>query len=82
MLQDQQTSIHFVEDFVIDVDYLVIKGPEADDVLKQAVSSLDTYDKNDILELAAKAAGSKERIRAVYYAAAAGAGGPIASSSA
>lgn len=74
VLKDQKTSIHFVEDFVIDVDYLVIKGPDADKVLKEAVSSLDSYDKNDILELAKKAAKPEERIRAVYYAGAAGAG--------
>src|SRR5262245_12367787 len=66
---DEQTAIHYIEDFLLGINYLLIQGAEADQVAQQARATIETYSNADIRQMAQQAKGRDDNIRAVYYAA-------------
>jgi hypothetical protein len=67
--QDQQTSIHYIEDFLINVNYILAKDQEAEKVIEQVRSVLPTYNWQDIQAKWTQAGNTGERVQSIYYAA-------------
>ena len=68
----KKTSIHYVADYMIKINYIVARGEEADKVIEEAKNSLDCYSWQEILDDYANAADNHyHRISIVYIAGAA-----------
>ena len=68
----KKTSIHYVADYMIKINYIVARGEEADKVIEEAKSSLDCYSWQEIIDDYANAADNHyHRISIVYIAGAA-----------
>lgn len=65
--QDDQTGIHYIEDFLINIRYFLIEGKNQSQVIEKIRASLDTYSEEEILEMAKNAVEPDEHIRAIYY---------------
>ena len=65
--EDEQTSIHFIDDQWINLCYFVAKGKEPEKVIEQIRSSLDTYSVHDIHQMLNHATTPEEYIRAIHH---------------
>jgi hypothetical protein len=67
---DHQSSIHYIEDFVIGVRYLYVSNAQ-NDVIRQVISSIPVYTNDEVKQMAETAAGAdgdaQGQIRAVYH---------------
>ena len=61
-----QTVINYVDDYIINVRYLVIDGPESDTIVQQVRSALATYSNADIQRKFKNAQNRESRITAIY----------------
>ena len=61
---DDQTSIHYLEDHWIDLRYLVARGPDAEEVAQQILSSLEIVDAQEVLR--SSPIDLEAEIKAVY----------------
>ncbi len=68
--RDRQTSVHYIEDFLLDVHYILAIGPEADRISREAQASLATYVWADAATRLAAATTPAERVAALHLAAA------------
>jgi HEAT repeat protein len=69
--RDKTTFVHFVEDFFIGLNYLVVRGPRAAEVAKQAHETMRTYRPEEALKAARQGLAGEGADRAVFLAAAA-----------
>lgn len=67
--RDKQTSIHYMEDFLIEVNYILAKGKDANEVIEQVRASLATYSEDDVRVMWEQATSPKQKVRAIYFAA-------------
>ena len=44
-VEDEQNTIHYIEDFLIQVNYILARGQDSDLIIQQVCSSLATYGK-------------------------------------
>ena len=65
---DQRTAIHYIEDSLIVIHYLQIKGDRPEEVADDIRASLDVYDKYEIRNIVESASRSSEVIDAIYIA--------------
>jgi hypothetical protein len=63
---DEQKSIHYIEDHLINLRYLVAQGDDVEQIIKQIHSSLDIYNNAEIRQLVEKASTRDEHICAIY----------------
>jgi hypothetical protein len=65
----KKTSIHYIQDYLIKLHYIVAIGEEADKVIEEAKNSLDCYSWQEIVDYYdANKDDYKEKIGAVYLA--------------
>ena len=67
---DKQTSIHYIEDDIIGINYLVVDGNNQTKIISEILNSLDTFEKYEILDFLQKEINSEEEdeyINAVYH---------------
>lgn len=64
---DEETYIHYIEDFKLGLNYLVVVGRNPDLVVEEIRSLLPTYDKPEILDMVKTAKSRDEKMRALYY---------------
>lgn len=71
LTKDKQVAIHFVEDPMVDLDYIIVEGKQEDrdKVARLIRDKLAIYDDNDIRDIVEKAETPGERISAVQHAA-------------
>ncbi len=71
LTRDEQVAVHFVEDPMVDLDYIIVEGKseEREKVARLIREKLDIYDDEDIAELIENAQTPNERISAVQHAA-------------
>ncbi len=67
---DRQTSVHYMEDFLLDVHYILAIGPEAPRISREAHASLATYSWADTAARLTAATTAAERVSALHLAAA------------
>jgi hypothetical protein len=65
------TSIHYIEDFLLGVSYLLLRGEEPALVAERVRKKLPTYSVDEIKRLVAQGKTRDEQIRAIYLVAAA-----------
>ncbi|HAG81754.1 MAG TPA: hypothetical protein DCL61_11445 [Cyanobacteria bacterium UBA12227] len=66
--EDEQAFIHYIEDFYIDMAYLVVRSDEPEKAIEEICSYLPIYDKGEIFEMLKKATKPEEFIQGIYYA--------------
>lgn len=62
----ERISIHYIEDFLINIRYLTLKGENLSIVKSQVCSSLDIYKREEIFSMMEKAAERSQFIHAIY----------------
>ncbi|MEH2039430.1 HEAT repeat domain-containing protein [Nostoc sp.] len=65
--QDEQTGIHYIEDFLINIRYFLVEGKNQEQIIAKISSSIDTYDEKEIFEMAENAVNQDNYIRAIYH---------------
>jgi hypothetical protein len=65
---DTQTAIHYIEDALIKVRYLQVKGAEPEKVARQIHASGETFDREDMLYMLDHASQPAEAFDAIYFA--------------
>jgi len=65
---DRGTAIHYIEDSLIVIHYLQIKGDRPEEVADDIRASLDVYDKDEIRNMVESVSRSSEVIDAIYTA--------------
>ena len=63
---DEQKTIHYIEDHLINLRYLVAQGNDVEQLVEQIHSSLATYNKEEIRQLVEKATTRDEQVSAIY----------------
>jgi len=64
--KDQQSSLHFVKDHLIGVDYFLAEGPKAEELMEQVKSEFKTYNLDELLAKAKRAKGRDQNIEVIY----------------
>lgn len=67
LTEDESTSIHYIEDPLIDIRYLFIHGSKQVEVINAISSYLDLFQRGEIFEMIHKAASTEEYIQAIYH---------------
>jgi hypothetical protein len=65
--QDDQTTIHYIEDPLISIRYFFIEGSNQEEVVSRIRSSLDTYKRDEICEMMKNAVETKPCVAAIYH---------------
>jgi hypothetical protein len=65
------TSIHYIEDFLLGVNYLLLEGEDPAPTAERILGKLPTYSIDEIQRLVERCRTRDEQIRAIYLAAAA-----------
>ncbi|MBW4608227.1 MAG: hypothetical protein KME22_13660 [Hassallia sp. WJT32-NPBG1] len=68
---DGQTSIHYIEDFLLNVRYIAVKGEKPGQVIEQIRQLLNTYSQEEIHQMVENATEPDDLIQAIYYVGAA-----------
>ena len=64
----KKAYIHYIEDYMVKVKYIVARGEEADKVIEEAKNSLDCYSWQEILNEYAISDNHKQKIQTIYIA--------------
>lgn len=64
----KKAFIHYIEDYMVKVKYIVAKGEEANKVIEEAKKSLDCYSWQEILDEYATSENHRQKIQTVYIA--------------
>jgi hypothetical protein len=65
--QDDQTGIHYIEDFFMNVRYFLIEGENQQLILQRISSFLDTYTREETIQMFKCATDSQGIISAIYH---------------
>jgi hypothetical protein len=71
LTEDGSTSIHWIEDHVLDLDYFAVQGDHRDEVVQSIRDDIDTYGRDALRELMERAQDWDELLGALHHAAAA-----------
>lgn len=63
---DERTAIHYIEDPVLELSYLVVEGGDVDAVVDQIRGAVGTYTPQEALEALRMASSRDEKIEAIY----------------
>ena len=64
----KKAYIHYIEDYMVKVKYIVARGEQADKVVEEAKNSLDCYSWQEILNEYATSKNHKQKIQTIYIA--------------
>jgi len=64
---DEETGIHYIEDYVVGFPYLVIDGKDLEETVYSIQSSFDVYSTEEILQWVETAANPEEQAKAVFH---------------
>lgn len=67
LTDDRNTYIHYVEDFKLGLNYLVVVGEDIEPVIEKIHKMVPTYTKKQIVERAKIASTKQEKILTTYY---------------
>ncbi|NET62239.1 MAG: hypothetical protein F6K47_40875, partial [Symploca sp. SIO2E6] len=67
LTQDENTSIHYVEDPLIGIRYLFIDGLNQVEICDKISSSLDIFRREEIFNMVHTAVSAEEYVRAIYH---------------
>lgn len=62
------TLVHYIRDFLLEVEYLVVEGPRAEAVARMLETRLKVVSLDDALRMARDGATREDRIGGMYYA--------------
>jgi hypothetical protein len=65
--QDDKTGIHYIEDFFMNVRYFLIEGENQQLILQRISSLLDTYSREETIQMFKDATDSQGVINAIYH---------------
>lgn len=68
--EDEEVSIHFVDDFVLGLPYVLVRGEHKDEVVALLHDELDTVDRAEVLDRGLAAKSDDDLVMAVYLVAA------------
>lgn len=71
LTEDGSTSIHWIEDHVLDLDYFVVQGDRRDEVVRSIRDGIDTYEREQLRELMESAEDWDDLLGALHHVAAA-----------
>jgi hypothetical protein len=71
LTEDGSTSIHWIEDHVLDLDYFAVQGDRRDDVVQAIRDDIETYDHAQLRELMESAEDWDDVLAALHHVAAA-----------
>ena len=63
---DEKNTIHYIDDHLINLRYLVVQGEAVDEIAKQIHSSLATYTREEIRQTVEEATTRDQYIHAIY----------------
>jgi hypothetical protein len=63
---DEKTAIHYIEDDLIDIPYLLIEGENQEKLVSEIEFSIGTYNLPELHEMLQKATNRDEYIRSIY----------------
>ena len=72
---DEETSIHYIEDHVYGVRYLFIQGEEVERVVSEVRGFIDVYTQEELIERFDRAKSKDDRIKELSYLAVGAPGG-------
>ncbi|EDX77143.1 hypothetical protein MC7420_280 [Coleofasciculus chthonoplastes PCC 7420] len=64
---EQKLRVHYIEDFKLGLNYLVIVGHDLEATIEEIHSSLHTYRKNQIFSFMESAKSREDKILSIYY---------------
>ncbi len=67
--EDEQTQIHYIDDFLLNVPYVLALGPAAEDIAAQVRTALPTYRWDAVQTLFTAAQTPAQQVQALHYAA-------------
>jgi hypothetical protein len=70
-LADDHTSVHWIEDAILELNYFAVQGEQADEVAETIREDVDTYDRSELREMVESAERWNEFLVALHHAAAA-----------
>jgi len=65
--QDEQTTIHYIEDSLINIRYFLVEGKSREEILEQIRSSLETFEKDEIVEMIKNSVEPIQYVHAIYH---------------
>jgi hypothetical protein len=65
--QDEQATIHYIEDSLIDIRYFLVEGKSREEVLEKIRSSLETFERYEIIEMIKTAVEPIQYVHAIYH---------------
>ncbi|HEY0603508.1 MAG TPA: HEAT repeat domain-containing protein [Herpetosiphonaceae bacterium] len=63
---DHQTSVYYIEDFILNIRYFVVAGDQPQPVIDQIQSGLEVYSRADVLELVETSRELNRRVLAIH----------------
>jgi hypothetical protein len=68
--EDEKVSIHYIEDFVLGLSYVLLRGPGLDDVADLISDEVETVPPDEVLDRGRKAESAADMVKAAYLVAA------------
>lgn len=65
----QETAIHYIEDTFLQLPYILVRGKQAEEVLREAESLIPVYLEHEVIELLEKSQAIEDKVLSLYYAA-------------
>ncbi len=65
--KDEETTIHYIEDELVQFSYIVVKGKDVDKVVSKICSKIEVYSNEEIFRKFIDATNRSEKMKAVAY---------------